>query len=228
MNASSFDLPISWAHPLQDELKKPYFTQLKTFLADEKRDGRSVFPPEDQIFQALKCTPFENVRVVIVGQDPYHGVGQAHGLSFSVPHGVPIPPSLKNIYTELSADLGVKTASHGSLASWAEQGVLLLNATLTVRSGEPLSHHKKGWEKFTDAVIEAVATHHKHIVFLLWGKNAQKKCEKFLHHSSHLVLTAAHPSPLSAYHGFFGCNHFSKTNAYLQHHSLTPIQWAVD
>jgi uracil-DNA glycosylase len=192
----------------------------------EQWAGHTVFPPEHQIFQALKLTPFDKVRVVIVGQDPYHGVGQAHGLSFSVQKGVPIPPSLQNIYKELQADLGIPPASHGCLAEWAQQGVLLLNATLTVRAGEPLSHHKRGWEEFTDAVIKAVAEHHPHVVFMLWGKNAQEKCQKFVH-GSHLVLTAPHPSPFSAHNGFFGCRHFSKTNSYLQQHSLPPIQWAL-
>ena len=224
-----FDLPLSWAAPLSQELQKPYVVQLKAFLEQEKWAGHTIFPPDDQIFQALKLTPFDKVRVVIVGQDPYHGLGQAHGLSFSVKPGVAIPPSLQNIYKELSQDLGIPPAPHGCLVSWAQQGVLLLNATLTVRAGEPLSHHKKGWEEFTDAIIEAIAQHQQHVVFLLWGKNAQEKCQKFSSalHASHLVLTAAHPSPFSAHNGFLGCRHFSKTNDYLKAHDLPPINWAL-
>lgn len=230
MSFIPFDLPWSWAQRLSEELHQPYLVQLRAFLEQERYAGHTVFPPEDQIFQALTLTPFDAVRVVIVGQDPYHGPGQAHGLSFSVQKGVPIPPSLQNIYKELSADLGLKPPAHGCLVSWAEQGVLLLNATLTVRSGEPLSHHRKGWERLTDAIIEAVARHRHHVVFLLWGKNAQEKCQKFSEvlHKDHLVLVAAHPSPLSAHNGFFGCRHFSKANEYLQAHGLPPIKWAIE
>lgn len=225
---SSFELPPSWREPLQDELCKPYLCKLKAFLEEEKRAGYIVYPPEEQIFRALSLTPFNAVRVVIVGQDPYHGPGQAHGLSFSVPEGVAIPPSLRNIYKELQSDVGISPANHGCLESWAKQGVLLLNATLTVSAGEPLSHHKKGWEQFTDAILEAVARRHRHIVFLLWGKHAETKCRKFeALLKNFLVLTAPHPSPLSAHSGFFGCRHFSKTNDYLIQHGLPPIQWAV-
>ena len=229
MTSVSFDIPQSWAAPLSKELCKPYFSQLKAFLEQEKWAGHTVFPSEDQVFQALKLTPFDKVRVVIVGQDPYHGLGQAHGLSFSVKPGVAIPPSLQNIYKELFQDLGIQPASNGCLVSWAQQGVLLLNATLTVRAGEPLSHHKKGWEEFTDAIIEAIAQQRQHVVFLLWGKNAQEKCQKVssLLNASHLVLTAAHPSPFSAHNGFLGCCHFSKTNAYLQSHGFPPITWEL-
>jgi uracil-DNA glycosylase len=224
-----FSIPPSWANALGHELQKPYLVRLKAFLEQERWAGNTVYPPEDQIFHALALTPFDAVRVVLVGQDPYHGPGQAHGLSFSVRPGVAIPPSLQNIYKELQSDLGIPPASHGCLTSWAQQGVLLLNATLTVRAGEPLSHHKKGWEEFTDSIIEAVARNHQHIVFILWGKNAQEKCQKFsdLLKDSHLVLTAAHPSPYSAHSGFFGCRHFSKTNDYLAQHSLPPIDWAL-
>ena len=221
-----FTVPPSWAEPLRHELQKPYLLRLKAFLEQEKWAGHAVYPQEGQVFQALELTPFEAVRVVLVGQDPYHGPGQAHGLSFSVRPGVSIPPSLQNIYKELQSDLNVPPAPHGCLTAWAEQGVLLLNATLTVRAGEPLSHHKKGWEEFTDAIIEAVARRRQHIVFLLWGKNAQEKCQKFSEAlGSHLVLTAAHPSPYSARNGFLGCRHFSKTNEYLVQHSLPPINW---
>jgi uracil-DNA glycosylase len=224
-----FDIPQSWAVPLKEESHKPYFIQLRAFLEQEKLAGRTVFPPEDQIFQAMKLTPFDKVRVVIVGQDPYHGLGQAHGLSFSVRPGVAIPPSLQNIYKELSQDLGIQPASHGCLISWAQQGVLLLNATLTVRAGEPLSHHKKGWEEFSDAIIEVIAKQRQHVVFLLWGKNAQEKCQKVssLLRAAHLVLFAPHPSPFSAHNGFLGCRHFSKTNDYLQSCGLPPINWIL-
>ena len=222
-----FIVPSSWAEPLCHELQKPYLLRLRAFLEQEKWAGRIGYPPEDQIFQALELTPFDAVRVVLVGQDPYHGPAQAHGLSFSVRPGVALPPSLQNIYKELQSDLNIPPVPHGCLTAWAKQGVLLLNATLTVRAGEPLSHHKKGWEECTDAIIEAVARRHRHVVFLLWGKNAQEKCQKFsgLLKDSHLVLTAAHPSPYSAHSGFFGCRHFSKTNEYLVQHSLPPINW---
>ena len=224
-----FSVPSSWSGPLRHELQKSYLLRLKAFLEQEKWSGRAVYPPEDQIFQALALTPFDAVRVVLVGQDPYHGPLQAHGLSFSVRPGVAIPPSLQNIYKELQSDLGIPPASHGCLTSWAKQGVLLLNATLTVRAGEPLSHHKKGWEECTDAIIEAVARSRRHVVFMLWGKNAQEKCQKFsdLLKDSHLVLTAPHPSPFSAHSGFFGCRHFSKANDFLVQHSLQPIDWAL-
>jgi uracil-DNA glycosylase len=224
-----FSVPSSWEEPLREELQKPYLIRLKAFLEQERWAGREVYPHENQVFQALEGTPFDAVRVVLVGQDPYHGPGQAHGLSFSVRPGVALPPSLQNIYKEIQSDLGIPPASHGCLTSWAQQGVLLLNATLTVRAGEPLSHHKKGWEEYTDAIIEAVARRHKHVVFILWGKNAQEKCEKFsgLLHGSHLVLTAAHPSPYSARNGFFGCRHFSKANEYLVQHALSPIDWRL-
>ena len=224
-----FSVPSSWAEPLKGELQKPYLLRLKAFLEQEKWAGRAVYPPEEQVFQALALTPFDSVRVVLVGQDPYHGPGQAHGLSFSVRPGVAIPPSLQNIYKELQSDLKIPPAAHGCLTAWAQQGVLLLNATLTVRAGEPLSHHKKGWEEFTDAIIEAIARSRSHVVFMLWGKNAQEKCQKFLDclKDSHLVLTAAHPSPYSAQSGFFGCRHFSKANEYLVQHGFRPINWTV-
>ena len=222
-----FTVPSSWAEPLCHELQKPYLLRLRAFLEQEKWAGQAVYPPIGQIFQALELTPFDAVRVVLVGQDPYHGPAQAHGLSFSVRPGVAIPPSLQNIYKELKSDLNIPPASHGCLTAWARQGVLLLNATLTVRSEQPLSHHKKGWEEFTDAIIEALARRRQHVVFLLWGKNAQEKCLKIsdLLKDSHLVLTAAHPSPYSAHNGFFGCRHFSKTNEFLVQHSLPPINW---
>jgi uracil-DNA glycosylase len=224
----AFELPSSWISPLKDQLSLPYLRELKAFLEIEALAGHTVYPPKNQIFEALRLTPFDAVKVVIVGQDPYHGEGQAHGLCFSVLPGIALPPSLKNIYKELQEDIQIPPASHGCLASWAQQGVLLLNTTLTVRKGEPLSHYKQGWEKFTDAIIEAIARQKQHIVFILWGKNAQEKCLQFSDAlQSHCVLTAAPPSPFSAASGFFGCRHFSKTNAYLQEHGKTPIQWAL-
>jgi uracil-DNA glycosylase len=224
-----FDIPPSWARAIESEIEEPYLVHLRAFLEQQKWAGRRVYPPEDKVFEAMRLTSFEDVRVVIVGQDPYHGRGQAHGLCFSVLPGVAIPPSLVNIYKELEQDLHLTVPSHGCLTSWAKQGVLLLNATLTVEDGSPMSHHKKGWERFTDAIIEAIATKKEHVVFMLWGKNAQEKCQRVLDllHSSHLVLTASHPSPFSAHSGFFGCRHFSKANAYLQKHELPPIEWQV-
>jgi uracil-DNA glycosylase len=227
MTVLPFELPSSWAHVLQDELKKPYLLHLKAFLEQEKLLQKIIYPPEKNIFQALTLTPFDAIKVVIVGQDPYHGPSQAHGLSFSVPDGVAIPPSLQNIYKELESDIGMDIPRSGCLNGWAKQGVLLLNATLTVRAGEPLSHFKRGWEEFTDAIIERIAQQKKGVVFLLWGKNAQEKCDRFsaLFQNIHLVLRAAHPSPFSVHRGFFGCRHFSKTNEYLLKNNKTPIQW---
>jgi len=224
-----FEIPPSWSRVLGDELAESYLTSLRAFLEREKWAGRTIYPSEEKIFEALRCTPFEAVRVVIVGQDPYHGRGQAHGLCFSVLPGVSTPPSLVNIYKELEQDLHVTMPNHGCLTSWAKQGVLLLNATLTVEEGKPLSHHKRGWELFTDAVIEAVAEKKEGVVFMLWGKNAQEKCQKVSDrlNNSHLVLTASHPSPFSAHSGFFGCRHFSKANDYLQKQGISPIQWQL-
>ena len=184
-----------------------------------------VYPPENLVFNAFAHTPYDKVKVVIVGQDPYHGAGQAHGLSFSVPRGVKPPPSLKNIFLELNQDLHVPVPNHGCLEKWADQGVLLLNATLTVRAGEPKSHHDKGWERFTDAVIDILAERKDPIVFLLWGKSAQEKGQRLIG-THHAVLQAAHPSPYSAT-GFFGCRHFSKANALLQQWGKTPINWSL-
>ncbi len=224
-----FDIPSSWACAIESELVEAYLVHLRAFLEQEKWAGRTVYPTEDKVFEALRCTSFEDVRVVIVGQDPYHGRGQAHGLCFSVLPGVAVPPSLVNIYKELEQDLHLSIPNHGCLTSWAKQGVLLLNATLTVEEAKPMSHHKKGWERFTDAIIEAIAKKKEHVVFMLWGKNAQEKCHRALDllHERHLVLTAPHPSPFSAHSGFFGCRHFSKANDYLQEHGLAPIEWQV-
>jgi len=209
----------SW---LQEEFKKPYMKELGVFLRGEKG---VIYPPLKLMFSALDETPLDRVKVVIVGQDPYHGPGQAHGLSFSVPKGIPIPPSLQNIFKEIGDDLGLPIPHHGCLIDWARQGVLLLNATLTVRAGEPKSHYGKGWEIFTDRVIELLCDRKDPLVFLLWGKSALDKCRHIPPH--HLVLTAPHPSPLSAYSGFFGCRHFSKANAFLSKVGKGPIDWAI-
>lgn len=219
------EIESSWRDRLQKEINLLYIGELKRFLEEEKKAGRIIYPAEENIFQAFWHTPFDSVKVVIVGQDPYHGPGQAHGLSFSVQEGVTMPPSLKNIFKELQQDLQIPFPQTGNLSSWARQGVFLLNTTLTVRKGEPKSHFGKGWERFTDAVIENLAQKDTPIVFLLWGKSAQEKGEKVLSiKKHHLVLTAAHPSPYSATN-FFGCRHFSKTNAFLEKTGQTPIKW---
>ncbi len=215
-------LEKSWRKVLEKELEKPYIKKLEEFLKGEKGE---VFPPQEEVFEAFKKTPFDKVKVVIVGQDPYHGEGQAHGLCFSVKKGVLIPPSLKNIYKELQQDLGIASDKHGFLAKWADEGVLLLNTTLTVRRKEPLSHFGKGWEKFTDAVVEKLCEREDPLVFMLWGKFALEKCKRVLH-TKHYVLKAAHPSPFSA-KKFFGCKHFSKANAFLESVKKKPIDWRV-
>ena len=221
----AFVLENNWKEILGDEFEKPYMKKLNLFLEKEKGE---VFPEKDKIFEAFNMTRFMDVRVVVLGQDPYHGQGQAHGLCFSVKKGATIPPSLKNIYKELQVDLGIKPAGHGCLDSWAKQGVLLLNATLTVRKGEPLSHAGKGWERFTDVVIEKLYAREDPLVFMLWGKFAQKKCKAVLHGKAkqHLILTAAHPSPFSA-KKFFGCKHFSKANDFLKCVGKKPINWEL-
>lgn len=222
-------LEKSWHQVLEQEIKKPYISELKTFLQKEKESGFTVYPQEQLIFNAFSKTPFDKVKVVIMGQDPYHGERQAHGLSFSVLKGIKPPPSLKNIFKEMKQDVGVIECSHGCLESWAKQGVLLLNATLTVRAKEPKSHYGMGWERFTDAVVEALCKKEDPIVFLLWGKSALEKCahtlDKIKH--SHIVLTASHPSPYSAT-GFLGCRHFSKANEYLAKWGKTPINWNLE
>lgn len=213
-----------WKAVLQEEFDKPYFRELAARLHAEKRDGRVIYPPGPLIFNAFELTPFESVKVVLIGQDPYHGPGQAEGLSFSVPHGVRIPPSLQNIYKEISDDLGVDMSNKdGSLRGWAEQGVFLLNAILTVRSGEPTSHSAIGWAQFTDAVISTLSQRREGLVFLLWGNFARSK-RALIDTSRHFVLEAAHPSPL-ARGAFFGCRHFSRTNALLASRGLSPIDW---
>ncbi len=213
----------SWKNHLSEEFEKPYFIGLTDFIRQEYAT-KQIYPPGKYIFHAFEKSPFNQTKVIILGQDPYHGPGQAHGLCFSVPAGVEIPPSLQNIYKEISQDLGVPPASDGNLERWASQGVLLLNATLTVQANRAGSHQNKGWEQFTDKVIHLLAEEKEHLVFLLWGSFAQKKGD-FIDRSKHLVLTSPHPSPLSSYRGFFGNRHFSKTNDYLVNHGITPINW---
>ncbi len=213
----------SWKEVLKDEFQKPYFSDLKKFLVDQ-RAKNIIYPPGNLIFNAFDKTPFNQVKVVILGQDPYHGSGQAHGLCFSVPKGITPPPSLMNIFKEIKQDIGSDIPGNGNLERWAEQGVLLLNATLTVMANQPLSHQNRGWETFTDRVIELLSLQKKGLVFLLWGRNAKAK-EPLIDNSKHFILKAAHPSPFSAYSGFFGCKHFSKTNELLQQQSITPIDW---
>lgn len=227
---SEVKLHESWLGPLGGEFEQPYMKGLKDFLLAEKAAGQRVFPKGNEWFRALDLTPFGRVRVVILGQDPYHGAGQAHGLCFSVKPGTRIPPSLVNIYKEMRADLGIPPARHGFLEHWATQGVLLLNSVLTVRMGQAASHRERGWERFTDAVIAAVNRQESPIVFMLWGSYAQKKAAQINSIDKggrHLVLRAPHPSPLSAHNGFFGCRHFSQANAFLASRGLTPIDWAL-
>ncbi|WP_345332712.1 uracil-DNA glycosylase [Ferrimonas pelagia] len=221
----SYLLPAGWQSPLAAELASPYFTQMMTQLSLWRADGQAIFPPEDKVFEAFRATPLERVKVVILGQDPYHGPDQAHGLCFSVLPGVKTPPSLVNMYKELATDIeGFVVPEHGCLQSWAEQGVLLLNTVLTVAQGQAHSHAKLGWERFTDRVIALVNAECEGVVFLLWGSHAQKK-GRGIDRTRHFVLEAPHPSPLSAYRGFFGCGHFSKANELLQRQARTPIQW---
>ncbi|WP_317206732.1 uracil-DNA glycosylase [Ferruginibacter lapsinanis] len=217
----------SWKEVLKNEFTKPYFLEIVTFLKTERAAGKTIYPPGPLIFNAFNQTPFDKVRVVILGQDPYHNPGQAHGLSFSVPNGIKPPPSLVNIYKEIQKDIGVAMpAAYGNLTSWAEQGVLLLNAILTVRANEPASHQKIGWMNFTDAVIQKISDEKKGVVFLLWGKFAQEK-QILIDETKHHILKAAHPSPFSADKGFFGCKHFSKTNELLVQDGYAPIDWKL-
>jgi uracil-DNA glycosylase len=217
----------SWKEELKNEFTKPYFQQIVTFLKTERMAGKTIYPPGSMIFNAFNHTPFDKIKVVVLGQDPYHGPGQAHGLCFSVQDGVAPPPSLINIYKEIQADIGVgMNAKSGNLTKWADQGVFLLNASLTVRANEPMSHSKIGWAEFTDAVIKKISDDKKGVVFLLWGKFAQEK-QILIDETKHHVLKAAHPSPFSADKGFFGCKHFSKTNEYLVKEGLTPIDWKI-
>ncbi|MDP1880149.1 MAG: uracil-DNA glycosylase [Parachlamydiaceae bacterium] len=224
----TFTLESSWHEILKEELSSAYMMELANFLEKEYLEKQSIYPPKELIFNAFNQTPFNDVQVVLIGQDPYHGYGQAHGLCFSVPEGVKPPPSLENIFKELSSDLQISRPAHGSLLSWAKQGVLLLNATLTVSEGSPLSHQRRGWEQFTDAVVSKLMEREDKLIFVLWGKSAQKKCRILTEHQGHhYVLTAPHPSPLSAYQGFFGCRHFSKINELLISQEKAPIDWVL-
>lgn len=231
MKLDFYRIPMeaSWHQFLHPEFEKPYMLDLKQFLIQEM-SSQTVYPPQELIFNALVHTPYDKVKVVIMGQDPYHGPGQAEGLSFSVPKNVPKPPSLQNIFKELHSDLNIPIPSHGSLVSWAKQGVLLLNATLTVRAHSAKSHFGKGWETFTDKIIQVLCEKKEPIAFLLWGRSA---IDKYKHicgpntPSHHLVLTSVHPSPLSAYGGFFGCRHFSKANEFLKKHHKTEVDWNI-
>ncbi|MBK7162700.1 MAG: uracil-DNA glycosylase [Sphingomonadales bacterium] len=224
--SDSIGLHESWKAPLRPEFDADYMAQLRSFLVAEKAAGKRIFPKGAEWFRAMDLTPLDKVRVVILGQDPYHGPGQAHGLCFSVKPGVPPPPSLVNIYKELQSDLGIERPRHGFLEHWAQQGVLLLNSVLTVEMAKAASHQGKGWERFTDAVIRLVNAKEEPVVFLLWGAYAQKKAA-FVDTSKHLVLKAAHPSPLSVHNGFLGCRHFSKCNAFLESKGLPPIDWSL-
>jgi len=228
--AGDIKLHDSWRGPLAGEFDAPYMAALRQFLKDERAEGKRIFPAASEWFRALDLTPLDRVRVVILGQDPYHGPGQAHGLCFSVRPGVRPPPSLVNIYKELDTDLGIARPAHGFLEHWARQGVLLLNSVLTVEMAQAASHRDRGWETFTDAIIRLVNAKSDPVVFLLWGSYAQKKAafvDSIDKGGRHLVLKAPHPSPLSAYAGFFGCRHFSKANAFLVEQGLTPIDWSL-
>lgn len=219
-------LPNEWSNALQDETEKDYFKELCTFVEDEY-NSNVIYPPKEDVFNALKYTSLEDVKVVILGQDPYFNEKQAHGLCFSVQLGVDVPPSLRNIYTELETDLGLVRPNNGYLTKWAKQGVLMLNTVLTVRAENPNSHQGKGWEKFTDAIIRKLNEQDRPIVYMLWGKPAQIKI-KMLNNPNHLILKAPHPSPLSAYRGFFGCKHFSTANDFLEKNGLLPIDWQIE
>ena len=219
-------LEPGWKARIGDYLQRDDMQALSTFLRDRARNGARVFPPLPQVFAALDATPFDRVKVVILGQDPYHGFGQAHGLCFSVQHGTAVPPSLENVFKELQRDLGIPRPRHGCLTHWANQGVLLLNAVLTVEEGKAGAHQGKGWEGFTDRIVEVLDREREHLVFLLWGAYAQAK-GKMIDTSKHRVLKAPHPSPLSAHRGFIGCGHFSKTNEYLVRHGMAPIDWSL-
>lgn len=219
-------LESSWLHLLEDQFEQPYFKKIKEFLLNEKKSA-TVYPPSARIFASLDFCPISETKVVIIGQDPYHNPGQAHGLSFSVPFGVMPPPSLVNIFKELKDDLGVSIPSHGNLENWAKQGVLLLNASLTVRAHQAASHSEIGWQKFTDTIIGRLSKEKENLVFLLWGSHAIKKKSLVAPNRGHLILEAPHPSPLSSYRGFFGCKHFSKTNAFLASKGLPTIDWEI-
>jgi uracil-DNA glycosylase len=226
MSEDRIKLEPSWKARLGEELKQPYMRDLREYLSSQLKNKKKIYPQPKEIFAALDHTPFKKVKVVILGQDPYHGPNQAHGLSFSVRPGIDIPPSLLNIYKEIETDLGIKRPNHGHLQHWADQGVLLLNATLTVEAGKAGSHQRRGWEQFTDKIIDLLNRESEGVVFMLWGSYAQKKGE-MIDRKKHLVLTAPHPSPLSAHRGFFGCRHFSKANEFLAKQGKTPIDWSL-
>jgi len=219
-------LESSWLNVVQNEFNQPYMYELQQFLADEKLRGKTLFPPDNQVYYALDRTPFDKVKVVILGQDPYHGPGQAHGLCFSVQPGVAPPPSLVNIYKEMGTDLGLTAPNHGCLSSWADQGVLLLNSVLTVEAHQAGSHQGRGWEKFTDRIIRELESRRENLVFILWGGYARKK-GSFINRERHLVIESPHPSPLSSYRGFFGSKPFSRSNEYLQQTGQTEIEWKL-
>jgi uracil-DNA glycosylase len=224
--SDNVNIDPSWKEALATEFAQPYFADIRQFILNEKQKGKRVYPPGSQIFNAFNLTPFDKVKVVILGQDPYHGVGQAHGLSFSVPPGIAQPPSLVNIFKELKSDLNIDAPPHGNLESWAKQGVLLLNAVLTVNEAEAASHKNAGWEKYTDAVIKTISDRKEHVVFILWGRFAQNK-EALINATKHCIIKSAHPSPLSAYAGFFGSKPFSKTNEYLRANGIKEIDWKI-
>jgi len=220
------DLEPSWLEQLADQFQQPYMQRLREFLREEKRAGKDIYPPGTHWFNAFRLTPFAEVRVVILGQDPYHGPGQAHGLCFSVPRGVDIPPSLRNIFLELRRDLGLEPPAHGCLESWAAQGVLLLNSVLTVERGKAAAHQGRGWETLTDRVVELLNARREHLVFMLWGAYAERK-GRIIDRSRHLVLSSPHPSPLSAHRGFIGNGHFSAANDYLQARGSSAVDWSI-
>lgn len=225
MSNTQVTIEESWKNALANEFEQPYFAHIKEFIVAQKKMGKKVYPPGALVFNAFNLTPFHQVKVVILGQDPYHGAGQAHGLCFSVPHGVKPPPSLVNIFKELKTDLGIEIPNHGNLENWAKQGVLLLNASLTVNEAEPNSHVPSGWHRFTDAVIKKISDEKEGVIFLLWGKFAQDK-SVLIDTQKHFVLKAAHPSPFSV-ERFYGCKHFSKTNQLLVQQNKNPIYWSV-
>jgi uracil-DNA glycosylase len=226
MEKRDIKLHPSWLKQLDGEFQQPYMQELRRFLMDEKKQGKEIFPPGEEYFNALNTTPLDKVKLVIIGQDPYHGPGQAHGLCFSVRPGVPVPPSLRNIYKELAGEMDFNPVNHGCLVPWAEQGVLLLNSVLTVECHKAASHRNMGWEQFTDRIISIVNEEQENTVFLLWGSYAQKK-GAIIDRSKHLVLQAPHPSPLSAHRGFLGCGHFVKANEYLKEKGKKEINWQI-
>ncbi len=227
MSRQNVNIEPSWKEILDEEFDKEYFQKLIAFLKAEKKKGKVIYPPGNLIFNAFWLTPFYEVKAIILGQDPYHGAGQAHGLAFSVPYGVPPPPSLQNIFKELNTDLGLPIPQHGNLEKWALEGVFLLNAILTVEANKPASHRNKGWEIFTDTVIRKLNEQRENLVFILWGRYAQAK-EKFIDTSKHKILKSSHPSPFSARYGFFGSRPFSQTNAYLEQNGIEPIDWNLN